>query len=198
MKGKNIGIFGGSFNPVHLGHRIAAADAVESLKLDRLYWVPAACSPLKVGASMASAEHRCAMVALAIAGDRRMALCRWEMRRTGPSYTIDTIRHFRRVRPDASLWLVLGGDSLRDLHRWYEIRELLRQCRLAIIGRPGHAVRWPSARLPAPDPPPVVVPGHAVGISSTEIRRRLAEGRSIRYLVPSAVADYIRRHRLYI
>jgi len=197
MKKMSIGLYGGSFNPVHLGHLVAASDAAEALGLDRLYWVPASCSPHKTGEVMAAAEDRCAMVAAAIAGDRRMALCRWEVRRGGISYTIDTARRFRRARPEAELYLVIGADTLRELPLWREVGELLRLCRLAIVGRPGHALRWPSARLPVPNPPPVTIPSHAIGISATEIRRRLAEGRTIRYLVPQAVAAYLRRRRLY-
>jgi len=192
-----IGIFGGSFNPVHLGHLIAANDVIETLGLRRLYWVPAACSPLKEGRDLASAEDRCAMVAAAIAGDRRMALSRWEVRRGEPSYTIATVRHFRARYPSAELYLVIGTDTLRDLHRWHEVHALLELCRLAIVVRPGHTPRWPAPRLRQPDPPPVIIPGHSIGISSTEVRRRLAEGKSIRYLVPPPVADYLQRRRLY-
>ena len=137
------------------------------------------------------------MVAAAIAGDDRMALSRWEVQRGQPSYTIDTVRHFRTLYPSAELYLVIGTDSLRDLHRWHDIHTLLGLCRLAIVSRPGYRPRWPVRRLPLPDPPPVIVPGHSIGISSTEVRRRLAEGRSIRYLVPPVVAEYLQRRRLY-
>lgn len=176
---------------------MAASDAVEQIGLDRLYWVPASCSPHKTPAEMAPVEYRCEMVRLAIRGDPRMRLCWFEARRQGPSFTIDTVRHFRRRHPGVDLWLIIGADSLEELHLWKDVGELLRLCRLAVVGRPGHELRWPGGRLPEPAWPPRMIEVHLVQISASDIRRRLAEGRSIRYLVPAPVIAYIRRHQLY-
>lgn len=197
---QNIGIYGGTFNPIHLGHLVSAQDAVEQLRLDRLFWVPCAQPPHKSGAPLASADDRCALIEAAIAGDPRMRLCPWEIERGGVSYTVDTLRRFRAEFPKANLFFLIGADSLYELHTWREIGAIFELCRIVTVARPGFAIRRSRIRLPRQRVARLlrdVVPGHEIGVSSTEIRRRLAVGRSIRYLVPAAVEALIRARGLY-
>jgi len=197
---QNIGIYGGTFNPIHIGHLVAAQDAIERHRLDRLFWVPSARPPHKRRAGLAPAEERCALIAAAIAGAPRMAVCRWEIERAGPSYTVDTLRRFRAEFPRANLFFLIGADSLYELHTWREIGAILDLCRVVSVARPGFALRRSRIRLPAARVARLLadrVPGHEIGVSSTEIRRRLAAGRPIRYLVPDAVEALIRERGLY-
>ncbi len=197
---QNIGIYGGTFNPIHIGHLIAAQDAIGHLRLDRLFWVPSARPPHKRSVGLASAEDRCALIASAIGGDPRMAVCRWEIERGGVSYTVETVRRFRSEYPRARLFFLIGADSLYELHTWREVGAILDLCRVATFERPGYPIRADRIRLPRPWAARLMahrVPGHEIGVSSTEIRRRLAVGRPIRYLVPAAVEALIRERGLY-
>lgn len=184
-----LGVYGGAFDPPHLGHLVAAADACDALGLHRLLWVPSAVHPLK--AVRTAADVRLEMVRAAIAGDGRFAADDLELRRTGPSFTVDTLRALREREPDAALFFVTGADNLAELPRWREPDEIVRLATLAVVTRAGDA-------LPADAPfPAVSVPVARMDVSSTEIRRRVADGRSIRYLVPEAVRAVVERERLY-
>lgn len=197
---QNIGIYGGTFNPIHIGHLVAAQDTIERHRLDSLFWVPSARPPHKRCAGLAPAEDRCAMIVAAIAGAPRMAVCRWEIERGGRSYTVDTVRRFRAEFPRANLFFLIGADSLYELHTWREIGAILDLCRMVTVTRPGFAIRRSRIRLPAATVARLMadrVQSHEIGISSTEIRRRLAAGRPIRYLVPDAVEALIRERGLY-
>ncbi len=200
---ERIGIFGGSFNPVHTGHLILAQDALEHMGLDRMVFVPAAQPPHKPAVPLAPPGDRLEMLRLAIAGDPRFEVSDEEIRHGGVSYTVDTLRRFRASRPEAELYFIIGGDSLRELHTWREIEVLLTLARIVTVARPGFDPgRFDAAALRLPDPWPVrlaahCVMGHPVEISSTDIRARIARGRSIRYLVPGAVERYIQTMRLY-
>lgn len=184
-----LGLYGGAFDPPHLGHLVAASDACQALELDRLLWIPSAVHPLK--AVRTAPALRLEMVRAAVAGDPRFAADDLELRRTGPSYTVDTLRALRVREPGAELVFLTGADNLRDLPRWREPDEIARLATLAVVSRAGETV---PAELPYPA---VAVPVTRVDISSTEIRRRVAAGQSIRYLVPEAVRAVIRRERLY-
>lgn len=186
-----IGVFGGTFDPPHLGHLIVAADVYEALELDRLLLVPSAMHPFKGSAVHASAEQRAELLRAAILGDERFEVDEIELRRSGPSYTVDTLRVLREREPDAELFFVMGADNVRDLPKWREPEEIVRLARLAIVARAGERV---APELPFPS---LTVPVTRVDISSTEIRRRAAAGRSIRYLVPEAVREVILREALY-
>jgi nicotinate-nucleotide adenylyltransferase len=184
-----LGVYGGAFDPPHLGHLVAASDACDVLSLDRLLWIPSAVHPLK--AVRTAAALRLEMVRAAIAGDPRFGADDLELRRGGPSYTVDTLRALRAREPGAELVLLTGADNLADLPRWREPDEIARLATLAVVSRAGETV------LPGGPYPAVAVPVTRVDVSSTEVRRRVAAGQSIRYLVPEAVRAVIERERLY-
>ncbi len=189
MAGK-IGIFGGSFDPIHLGHLVVAEKAREQLELDQVRFVLAARQPFKAEGHEADARHRAEMVRLAIADNPRFVLDLREIDRGGVSYTIDTLREFKAEYPSDQLFLILGADAARDLGKWREAAMLPRLATVVVVTRPGVA-------------PPVeggislVVSAPGVDISATEIREAVRQGRSIRYLVPRAVEEYIATHGLY-
>lgn len=198
-----LGILGGTFNPVHLGHLMMAQDALERFRLDRVVFMPCARPPHKAARDLASDEDRLAMLRLAVRGDPRFTVSDLELRRGGISYTIETIRALQRRRPDVRWHFIIGSDSLFELHGWREIGELLRRCVFLTLERPGYSpARMTARRLRLPEPWPGrlarnVFRGHVMDISSTEVRARAASGASIRFLVTPAVAGYIRRRKLY-
>lgn len=184
-----LGIYGGAFDPPHLGHLVAASDACQALGLHRLLWIPSAVHPLKPVRTPPAL--RLEMVRAAIGDDPRFAADDLELRRAGPSYTVDTLRALRAREPDAELFFVTGADNLAELPRWREPDEIARLATLAVVSRAGDTV-------PAnPEYPAVPVAVTRVDVSSTEVRRRVAAGESIRYLVPEAVRAVIARERLY-
>ncbi|OGV46243.1 MAG: nicotinate (nicotinamide) nucleotide adenylyltransferase [Lentisphaerae bacterium GWF2_57_35] len=199
---KKIGIFGGSFNPVHLGHLILAQDALERFGLEKVIFIPCAQPPHKSCADMAAPEHRLAMLKLALKDDARMVASALEMERGGVSYTIDTLRRLKELDPEAQYYFIIGGDSLIELHTWKEIDELLGLCEVITLRRPGLQAlpAADSLQLKAPWPEKLlsnVFTGHLVDISSTDIRRRVRSDRSIRYFVPFGVEMYIVNQELY-
>lgn len=186
-----LGVFGGTFDPPHLGHLVAASDAAQALGLDRVLWVPSAQHPLKGDRVRTPAEVRLEMVRAAVAGDPRFAAEDLELRREGPSYTVDTLRELRKRHPGAELCFLTGADNLRELPLWREPDEIARLARLIVVSRAGEGV-------PAGVEYPVeLVRVTRVDVSATEVRRRVAAGESIRYLVPGAVREVIERERLY-
>ena len=189
-----IGVFGGTFDPPHLGHLVVAADAYQVLHLDHLLWIPAARPPHKLGRVHATAEQRLAMVRAALDGDERFAISDLELRRQGPSFTVDTLRTLRQQNADSELFFLIGADALREIETWREPEEVARLAHLVVLargdGRNGTTIL--HSRFPV-----LTVPVTRVDISATEIRRRVARGESIRYFVPDAVREIIRRERLY-
>ena len=188
---RSIGLFGGSFDPVHHGHLIVGQAAAESLGLGELRFVPAREQPFKRGLHLAPAAHRAAMLDLAVAGAPGFAVERAELDRPGPSYTVETLGALRAWEPDAAFTLLLGADAAAELEAWHRAEELPGLARVVVFARPG-----------TPIPPSPLIAGTvevpAVEISATEIRRRVRSGRPIRYWVPDAVAEYVARHRLYL
>lgn len=178
-----IGIFGGSFDPIHHGHLIAAAALAEALALDAVHLMVANQQPLKPEGHLASGEQRAAMVELAVRGDSRLRCDRRELAREGPSYTVDSLRGLRAEQPDAELVLLVGADTASRMHQWHEPDEIWKLCRVEPFAREG--IGEAGIQVPRLD------------ISSTAIRARLRAGRSIRYWVPDAVAEHIATHRLY-
>jgi nicotinate-nucleotide adenylyltransferase len=183
-------VFGGTFDPIHLGHLRAAENAREALALDAVAFVPAARSPFK-DEPVSSGWDRYAMVALATAGHPWFEPSERELAREGPSYTIETVRSLRRDRPGDELFLIVGSDAVRDLPSWREGAALLEACAVVAVSRPGEP---PPGTLPAGV---AWVDGPGLPVSATEVRRRVKEGRSVRFLVPDAVADYVAKRRLY-
>jgi nicotinate-nucleotide adenylyltransferase len=186
-----VGLFGGSFDPVHHGHLIVGQVAAETLGLDSLRFVPAREQPFKQGRHGASAEHRAAMLDLAVAGMPGLEVERAELERPGPSYTVDTLRAIRAREPGTDLVLLLGADAAAELESWREAAEIPRLAEVVVFARPGITV--PASPLVSRT---IRVP--AIEISATDVRRRAREGRSLRYWVPDAVAEYATRHRLYL
>jgi nicotinate-nucleotide adenylyltransferase len=186
----SIGLFGGSFDPIHHGHLIVGLAAAESLGLDQLRFMPAREQPFKVGRHAASADHRAAMLDLAVAGARGFAVERSELGRSGPSYTVDTLEALRAAEPGIGWTVLLGADAAADLPLWHRAADLPGLARIVVFARPGVTVPR-AAGIEVIEVP-------AIDISATAIRRRLREGRSVRYWVPDAVAEYMVRHRLYL
>jgi nicotinate-nucleotide adenylyltransferase len=186
-----IGLFGGSFDPVHHGHLIVGQVAREKLGLDVLRFLPARQQPLKQGRHRTSPEHRVAMLSLAVDGTPGFAVERLELDRAGLSYTVHTLEELRQREPGSELVLLLGADAAAELSSWRESERIPQLARVVVFARP---------RSPVPAVPGVaqVIEVPAVDISATEVRRRVSRGQPIRYWVPDPVAEYIARHRLYL
>jgi nicotinate-nucleotide adenylyltransferase len=186
-----IGLFGGSFDPVHHGHLIVGQVAAEKLRLQTLRFVPAREQPFKRGTHRSSPEHRAAMLALATAGMPGFAVELSELQRPGPSYTVETLRELKAREPGTKFVLLLGADAAAELPAWHEADQIPALARIAVFARPGSNVpksSWVSDVVEVP----------AIDISATEVRERARQGQSVRYWVPDAVAEYIARHRLYL
>jgi nicotinate-nucleotide adenylyltransferase len=187
---RRIGVLGGTFDPIHIGHLAAASEVHSALSLDRVLVVPAAEQPFKQGRVAASGEHRLAMARLAVAGDPRLEVSDIDVARGAPTYTIDTMEELAAAHPGSSWFFVTGADALAGLDEWRESERLRESVTFVGVTRPGFEL--PSGLR---DIPLVEVP--ALGVSSTDVRRRVSLGLPIRYLVPDKVADYIGEHHLY-
>jgi nicotinate-nucleotide adenylyltransferase len=198
---KDIGVLGGTFDPVHLGHLIIAEDMRERLNLDTVLFVPSGRPWLKEDRVITSAEHRIAMLRLALALNPYFKISLVDMERGGPSYTVDTLADLRRQLGDsASFFFILGWDSLRNLHVWKDPTLIIKQCSLVAVGRPGCAKPRLSTlekSLPGISKHVQIFEKPLVGISASDIRHRVTRGLSIKYLVPEAVETYIRENKLY-
>jgi nicotinate-nucleotide adenylyltransferase len=173
-----IGVLGGTFDPPHIGHLVVAQDAIELLKLDRLIVIPAARPPHRE--AVLDAATRLDLVSEAFRGDERVEVSDVELRRDGPSWTVDTLEWVRRELDPKVLYLIVGADQLRSFAGWREPRRILELARLAVMTRPGE-------ETPVTDVPHDRIDVTRVDLSSTRIRRRLDEGRSIRYMVPERI-----------
>jgi nicotinate-nucleotide adenylyltransferase len=191
---RRVGVFGGTFDPPHLGHLIVARDAAAALALDRMLLVVAARPPHKPEGAHSPARLRLEMLRAALDGDPVLVASDLELERPGPSYTIDTVREVAGAHPRAELFLLLGADQWRELGGWKEPRELGRRATLAVMARDGED---PAAVDPGIGVACRPVPVTRIDLSSSQVRARVREGRSIRYLVPEAVRDIIEREALY-
>jgi nicotinate-nucleotide adenylyltransferase len=189
----NLGLLGGSFDPIHVGHLRAAENARESLGLQEVLFVPARQSPHK-GTTSAGANDRLAMTRLATANHPQFSVSDMELRRPAPSYTVDTLTELHAQRPQDRLFLIVGSDTLPDLASWHAAPRLFELCTLAVVTRPGEPT--PSAGALA-GARVMLADGPGLAVSSSEVRRRLRSGLGVRYLVPDGVVDYLARHGLY-
>ena len=196
-----LGIYGGSFDPVHLGHLLLAETCREECSLDRVLFLPCGQSPHKPNGAIASGHQRAEMLQFAVAGDPRFGVCRIELERSGPSFTVETLRQLRAEQPDSELFFLMGADSLADLPLWREPHTILELATIVVVNRgqrPPPDLATLEARLG-----PIVrdrvrfVTMPAVELSATEIRERVRSGRSLRFRVPRAVEEYIRQHGIY-
>ena len=188
-----LGVFGGSFDPLHAGHLIVADDAAAALSLDRVLFVPSGQHPFKGGEVQASADLRRRMIEESIAGYDLFSLDDRELRRPGLSYTVDTLEELKEEHPAAELFLLIGSDILEEIDEWHRPEELVRLAQIAVLTRAEVDVDDASER----STPHVTVPVTHVAISSTEVRRRVRNGEPFRYLVPEAVHRIICEHSLY-
>jgi nicotinate-nucleotide adenylyltransferase len=198
-----LGVFGGSFDPVHMGHLILAEQCREQAQLDRVLFVPAARPPHKPDRELTPFHIRAEMLTLAISGNPAFQVDELENDRPGPSYTVLTLEALKARDPDAELWLILGGDSLVDLPLWYQPKRIFELAGLLIVGRPG----WPAPsvadlkkNLSLADDfslRALVVECPLIEIASRELRRRIADGKSVRYQLPRAVEAYLADKKLY-
>lgn len=211
-----IGLFGGTFNPVHFGHLRPAEEIGESLGLEKVIFIPSSCPPHKERGGILPGSLRAEMVRLAIAGNPRFSLSEVELNRPGKSYSVETITHFRReIGPGAELYFILGLDAFREVNTWKEYPALFSLCHFVVMTRPGFEKKFEPAHLPIEIASDFCYDGLAVGyrnksgffvfpreitaleISSTMVRNLLCQGRSVRYLLPPEVEDFIRRNHLY-
>ena len=197
-----LGVFGGTFDPPHVGHLLVAADAMEALELERVAFVPAATQPLKAGAISASDAARLAMTRLLVGSDPRFAVDPIEIDRGGLSFMVETLATLAARWPDAELFLLVGADVLSSFGRWREPERVRQLATLAVLTRVdgGDAADVADADgigRALVGGPPLMVDTRRVDVSSTEIRRRVREGKSIRGFVPESIADFIESARLY-
>jgi len=196
-----IGVLGGTFDPIHIGHLVAAEEVRVQLGLDRVIFVPAGLPPHKLSNKLSPVEHRLAMVELAIASNPYFTVSRVDIDRFGPCYTVDTIQLLRdELGPDVELYFIMGSDSLADILTWHKPERLIRLCRLAVVERPGYRVDMEELEhlLPGITSRVHFVNSPQLDISSTDIQRRVREGLPIKYQVPEAVEKYIYEHGLYM
>ena len=201
---ERIGLYGGSFDPIHCGHVIAARTIAEQLDLERVIFLPSANPPHKPDHGLLDPAHRAKMVKLAIADDPVLEFSDFDLMREGPSYTIDTVAHFRQLfGHDAALHWIIGADSLAELTTWHRVSALVDACRIITAVRGGcEPIAWDQLRGPLSGAQTACLRAGflqtpAVEISSTDIRRRVRRGRSIACLVPDRVCTYIAQHGLY-
>lgn len=190
---ERLGLFGGSFDPVHRAHLALARAALQSLRLDRVLWLPAG-QPWQKTRALTPAAHRVAMLQLALQGEPRFVLDARETTRSGPSYTVQSVRELRAEHPQARLFLLIGQDQFAGFHTWHGWQEILQQVELAVAARPGAA---PAADAAVLRHRHHVVPLAPQDVAATTVRARVAAGESIADLVPPEVARYIDRQGLY-
>ena len=191
QKRARIGVMGGTFDPIHNGHLVAASEVAQHFGLDEVVFVPTGQPYLKQGVS--PAEHRYLMTVIATASNPMFTVSRVDIDRGGPTYTIDTLRDLRAARPDAELFFITGADAVAQILDWKDMQELWALAHFVAVSRPGHPLR--GTGLPEQDVSLLEVP--ALAISSTDCRSRVARGFPVWYLVPDGVVQYISKYHLY-
>lgn len=183
---RKLGLYGGSFDPIHNGHLILAREAMESLGLDRVIFIPAGISPHKLDRPPAPADLRCQMVEASVRGEAGLDWDDCEIRRAGPSFAIDTVREMGAKHPGAEIFYFIGEDNIPSLHTWKDIQLLRTLARFVVMSRSLGAVDHGFPMI-----------SRCIDISSTDIRNRIASNRSVRYLLPEAACEILSKHRLY-
>jgi len=186
-----IGVMGGTFDPIHHGHLVAASEVAQSFDLDEVVFVPTG-EPWQKQ-KVTEGEHRYLMTVIATAANPRFTVSRVDIDRTGPTYTIDTLRDLKTQRPDAELFFITGADAVAQILSWRDHDELWDLAHFVAVSRPGHVLSTDG--LPTDDVSQLEIP--ALAISSTDCRRRVHEGNPVWYLVPDGVVQYIAKHHLY-
>jgi nicotinate-nucleotide adenylyltransferase len=197
---RRVGVFGGTFDPIHIGHLILAEEARSQLALDWIYFVPAGDPPHKQERSISPVEERIRMAELATAENAAFLVSRIDADRPGPHYTTDTLQLLQaELGVGCELYFLMGLDSLRDLPNWHNPHWLVTHCRLVVFNRPEISLEWAALETALPGVQKQVTLLHMpeIAISSTALRERIRTGQPIRYQVPTAVAAYLRKHRLY-
>lgn len=214
---ERAGLFGGTFDPVHLGHLRAAEEIRENLSLDKVYFIPAALAPHKKTANATPSLHRLEMLRLAVSDNPGFEVCDYELGKAAPSYTVETLRHLKKTHPESEYYFMVGNELFREIETWKEWRELFKLSNFAVITRPGYpdpeGVKLPLAlendfsyykekenvKFYKDKNSSLIAFSRIMGleVSSTEIRRCVKSGRSIKYLVPASVEEYILRHGIY-
>jgi nicotinate-nucleotide adenylyltransferase len=201
---RRIGVFGGTFNPIHAGHLVIAEEVYDYHHLSTVLFIPANIPPHKYAEDLVDARHRYKMVEEAIRGNDKLKVSDFEIKREGKSYTIDTVQDvLRSYGRDCEIFLIIGADSLSELELWKEVKELSQLCHFVVVNRPEYSVDVPDslASVVGNDTVSEIerlkVQISPIGISSTDIRKRLREGADVSGLVPSCVEAYIREHGLY-
>ncbi|RJX28963.1 MAG: nicotinate-nucleotide adenylyltransferase [Dethiobacter sp.] len=198
-----LGIMGGTFDPIHIGHLVTAEEARQQFKLDHVIFIPAGTPPHKDEKTISSAEHRYLMSMLAVVDNPYFTVSRLEIESKHPSYTVDTVRRFFEIYQEKlNLYFITGADAILDITTWKDYKELLEACSFIAASRPGYSFSKLKIIL-GPAFPHIIKKVHlleipAMAISSTYIRRRIAEGKTIKYLTPEPVEQYIYKNRLYI
>ncbi|MHC4158045.1 MAG: nicotinate (nicotinamide) nucleotide adenylyltransferase [Planctomycetota bacterium] len=204
MAARKIVLFGGTFDPIHLGHTVVAEAAAEHIGADKIIFIPAKRSPLKDSLPRAGYDDRLAMMTLAIAGNEKFQMNDYELKKTGPSYTLETVRCFQtQLGSDTSIYWLVGADSIDELPHWYKVIELIDECDLCVMFRASYDPPdftkfepiWGAARVEKLQRN--IIPTPLIDISSTEIRNRLAAGLDVSDMLAPSVADYIHKRGIY-
>ncbi|MBE0429583.1 MAG: nicotinate-nucleotide adenylyltransferase [Thermoleophilia bacterium] len=193
-----LAIMGGTFNPIHIGHLVCAEEAVSEYGFDEILFMPAGWPPHKEVQGGVTSEYRYQMTALAVEDNPRFRVSRYELDRPAPSYTVDTVRHFVSMSPDAQIYFITGSDAILEILDWKDPKELLEMATLIAASRPGYPLdRFAEQMELIRQGRVLVLEIPAIGVSSTMIRERVAKNRSVRYLVPEAVRGFIEEKGLY-
>ncbi len=193
-RSKKIGVLGGTFDPIHNGHLVLAEQVREKLKLDRVVFIPCLSPPHKTNRKLSPAKDRFRMTELAVQDNAAFLVSDMELKRKGLSYTVDTLRQLRRAYPDSGIYFLTGSDVLGEIHTWKDPEGIYRLAKMVIATRPGFDHFDPENPFASRS---IIVPITGVDVSASQIRMKIKRGRSIRYLVPPKVEEYIKRKKLY-
>jgi len=191
---RKIGILGGTFDPIHVGHLVLAEQVKEKLRLERVIFIPSAKPPHKTRQKLSTAKDRFQMTRLGLEGNPKFSVSDLELKRGGLSYTIDTLKQLEKLYPGGELYFLTGSDVLDEIHTWKEPEQIYKQVKVVIAIRPGFDHFDPENQFAQKS---IIVPITGIDVSSSKIRAMVAKGESIRYLVPTKVEEYINKKKLY-